>query len=112
MKTTTKIMLATVMAAGFTLANTVTAGEASPRGKDNQITAASAGTAIAENNAGRMECCSPTARTGSPRGNEQAASLRKVAGTTKDNIDHSFVAASPKMREVFGDKKFQVAPVK
>jgi hypothetical protein len=107
MKRTTKLFLTAAMAVGFTFSNNVLAGDAllSPRAKDHRI-----GT-VTVTTESQLERGLPA---GTPRGREQAESLRKVAGKTENKIDRSFVTASPKMREIVGPgtKEFQVAPVK
>ena len=107
MKTTNKLMLVAAVAFTFTMAN-VTAGEPllSPRAKGNVIPRT---TGVAKTEAKATSYLV----AGSPRGREQAESLRKVAGTTENTIDRSFVAGNAKVRDVFGaGNQFQVAPVK
>ena len=109
MKTTNKLFLAAAVAVSLTTAN-VMANEPllSPRAKANQIQTATVATAV-------TECCSVERGilAGSPKGREQAESLRKVAGTTENTIDRTLMAGNAKLREVFGaGNQFQVAPVK
>ena len=108
MKTKNKLMLVVAVAVTLTLANRVTAGEPllSPRAKENQIPKTTSLTKSETKTTSYIVA-------GSPRGNEQAESLRKVAGTTENTIDRSLAAGNAKVRDVFGsDNQFQVAPVK
>jgi len=107
MKTTNKLLLAAAVAVSLTFANRAVAGEPllSPRAKDNQIKIVSGVTG---------EKLERGLLPGSPKGRDQAASVRKVSGTNADSIDRSLVLTSPKARDVFGPRivKFQVAPAK
>src|SRR6266516_5641668 len=98
MKTTNKLLLAAAVAVSLTTAN-VMANEPllSPRAKSNQIQAAPAAPAV-------TECCTMGrgVLAGSPKGREQAESLRKVAGTTENTIDRSLMAGNAKAREASG----------